>query len=97
MQPEAHKRIFTRAILTLCDFTLMMRKNVVFPTRVQINLISEQAATHRGTLDVPTGEPFGIPLSGRCPFQHVMRIGSDAEFPEREVGRMLLAFIHLHT
>ena len=99
MDPVAHEWLFSCNGLTLCDFAFVVRENIVLATGMNVDLISKERATHRGTLDVPSREPLRIRLPfwtiGRWPSQNMVRIITDAELPECEVRRMPLLLVYI--
>src|SRR5438874_12454376 len=66
-----------------------MRKDVVDAAGVEVEALAEVMRAHRGTLDVPAGEPWP---PWRVPDQRPIRFGA---LPEREVRGVTLARIEL--
>src|SRR5438874_13147224 len=56
VHPVRHRRVTVRA-LRLRDLVLVMGKDVVHPTGVEIETLPEVSRAHRRTLDVPTRKP----------------------------------------
>src|SRR3989344_4834609 len=56
MQPEARKRFLTRGRFGLGDLVIVMYRNVLDPSRVDVDLLAEDGTYHRGAFDVPTRE-----------------------------------------
>src|SRR3989344_5013844 len=84
MQPEARKRFLTRGRFGLGDLVIVMYRNVLDPSRVDVDLLAEDGTYHRGAFDVPTREtlaPRGIPTQFRV------------VLPEDEIGRITLLVV----
>ena len=78
VQPVLGHRLAVAA-LALGDFVLVMRKDQVESTAVDVERLAQQAAAHRRALDVPAGASLA---PGAVPGRFA-RLG---RFPEREVG-----------
>src|SRR3989344_8315551 len=91
VQPQAHKGLLTTTAFTLGNLTFVMREDVVFAARVNVDLRSEELGTHGTALNVPTRESIA---PGRKPAQYMMRIFADAFLPKGKVRRMAFVFVH---
>src|SRR5678816_4380581 len=88
VQPVAHE-FPSRAAFALRDLRLVVRKDVVYATAMNIQLRTEQRRRHRAALDVPARSPRS---PRRIPF-HVT-IALVPGLPEREVSdRFFFVFI----
>ena len=70
----------------LGDLVLMMRKDVVYPSAMDVEGLTEVLHAHRGAFEVPAGAarpPGGVPV----------RLTGLGPFPEHEVPRILLAVL----
>jgi hypothetical protein len=87
MQPVADE-LLPRASFRLCDLRFVMRKNVVHPAAVNIELLTEKLRRHRAALDVPSRPPWSPrTLPFYRPIFFIPRL------PEREIADVLLLIL----
>src|ERR1700694_4459872 len=88
MHPAADHAV-TGGSLALRDLSFVVGKDVVGAAGVDVELIAQQRHRHRRALNVPAWEP-GAPRA-RPDLQPVFA----GRLPEREIARMMLAWIDL--
>src|SRR5450432_2931526 len=87
MQPVADE-LLPAAAFRLRDLRLVMRKDVVHPAAMNVELFAEQSGRHRAALDVPARAPTpprALPPNGAILF--VPRL------PKREIADVLLVVL----
>src|SRR6185437_2305139 len=89
MEPKARER-FSGNRLRLRDFVLVMRKNKVDTTRMNIESLAEVAHRHCGALNVPS-------RPSRSERRFPERLIIPASLPEDKIARILLVvFVDIH-
>ena len=74
----------TRRRFRLGDLVLVVGKDQVRPTQMQINGVPKRLMDHGGTLDMPTGPP-------RPPWGRIAGLTGPGPFPQGKVGGMMLS------
>src|SRR3989344_24994 len=88
MEPVSGERFFTRSRFGLCNFVVVVHRNMFYTTGVYINLFSKNIDNHGRTLDVPTGKTL-------TPFARETELV--IEFPESEVSLISLLQVRFNT
>src|SRR5438034_5465168 len=88
VHPVRHRRV-TVGTLGLCDLVLVVREDVVYTARMQIETLAEVLRAHRRTLDVPSRKASA---PRRLPGERATGLGL---LPEREVGGIALVRIEI--
>src|SRR5260370_23383337 len=86
--PVPRKRLLVRQRLGLSDLVLVMRKDQVRPTTVDVDLIAKRLAHHGRALDVPA-RPAATPRAGP------RRLAFASPLPQCKVARVAFARLEL--
>src|ERR1700736_4416097 len=86
MQPHAGERLAVRR-LRLCDLVLVVRKDEVDSTAVDVERVAEVVLAHRRALDVPAGPAA---TERRVPRGAQLLVAGLRFLPEREVADVFL-------
>src|SRR5512133_1458684 len=90
MHPVASEGRASAVRFALGDLVLVVRKDQVSPSRVDVDLLAQSLLDHRRALDMPPG-------ATRAPWTVPGGLSLLRAFPEREVTRVLLARLNLHA
>src|SRR5512135_3562714 len=88
MKPVVHK-LLAGVSLALRYFVLVVRKDEVFATGMDVEGLAQMLESHRRALDMPA-RPAGAPWTVPCGFAGFRSL------PKREVQRICLALVHFH-
>src|SRR4051812_26206384 len=87
MHPEA-RELFAGQTLSLRDLILVVREHQVVATAMDVDLRAQLLEVHRRALDMPA-------RSAITPRAGPERLAGLGRFPERKIGRILLALVNL--